>query len=93
MKKLEEAKSQIIALGRCKAAHTIAQASASACSQQYGVSLLSVSVGLDSSNKALVAELANITDQSDFNNQAQDNMLIWLEDNHWLKTTPTAHHE
>jgi hypothetical protein len=49
-------------------------------------------VGLDSRNKALVAALANITDQSDFSNQAQDEMLIWLEDNHWLKTTPTAHH-
>jgi hypothetical protein len=39
MKKFEEAKSKIIALGRCKAARTIAQALASACSQQYGVSL------------------------------------------------------
>jgi len=92
MQKLEEAKQRIIDLGRCKAAYTIAQASASACSQRYGVSLLSLSVGLDSQNKALVAELADITAQLDFSNQAQDEMLAWLERGNWLETTPTIRH-
>lgn len=90
MESLEKAKKTIIKLGGCKAAGTIAHATAAACSQKYGVSLLRISAGLDYSNKQLVLELLDITKQDDFSNSAQDEMLIWLEDNNWLSSTPTA---
>jgi hypothetical protein len=90
MKKLNEAKNTIIKLGGCKSAGTIAHATASACSQKYGVSLLRISVGLDDLNRQLVLDLLDITKQPDFSNRAQDEMLIWLEDNGWLSNTPTS---
>jgi hypothetical protein len=90
MKLLEEVKNTIRELGRCKATGTLAHAAASACSQLYGVSLLRICVGLDHSNKELVLKLFNITNQIDFSNRAQDEMLDWLEVNNWLSSTPTA---
>jgi hypothetical protein len=90
MKLLEEVKSVINRLGRCKAAGTIAHAAASACNQSYGVSLLRICTGLDYSNKKLVLELFNIVNQNDFSNRAQDEMLSWLEKNGWLLRTPTV---
>ena len=88
MESLEKAKKTIIKLGGCKAAGTIAHATAAACSQKYGVSLLRISAGLDHSNKQLVLELLDITKQSDFSNSAQDEMLNWLESEGWLLSTP-----
>jgi len=90
MELLENVQKTIIRLGRCKAAGTLAHASAAACSQNYGVSLLRISTGLDYSNKQLVLELLDITKQDDFSNQAQDEMLDWLEENEWLLRTPTV---
>jgi len=90
MELLEEIKSAITKLGRCKAAGTLAHAAASACSQNYGVSLLRICVGLDYSNKNLILQLFDIANYVDFSNRAQDEMLFWLENNGWLLSTPTA---
>lgn len=90
MELLEEIKSAITKLGRCKAAGTLAHAAASACSQNYGVSLLRICVGLDYSNKNLILKLFDIANYVDFSNRAQDEMLDWLEVNGWLLSTPTA---
>lgn len=89
MELLEKVKKTITSLGGCKAAGTLAHASAAACSQKYGVSLLRISAGLDYSNKQLVLELLDITKQDDFSNLAQDEMLGWLKENKWLLRTPT----
>jgi hypothetical protein len=90
MKSLDKAKQKIAELGKCKAAFTVAQAAASACNQSYGVSLLRISAGLDYQNKKLVAELFNITKQSDYNNADQEEMMCWLSENGWLEHTPKA---
>ena len=88
MKVLDIAKERIIGLGRCKAAYTVAQAAASACSQQYGVSLLRIDIGLDNRNKKLILELMTISKHVDFCNADQEEMLSWLKQNNWLKSTP-----
>ena len=75
--------------GYAKHAGTLAHAVAGACSQKYGVSLLRVSVGLDYDNKQLVLRLLDIIREPDYSNAAQDEMLIWLDNNGWLAKTPT----
>ena len=91
MKLFEETKRTILFLGNyCKATNTIGHAAASACSQLYGVSALRISAGLDYQNKQLVQRLMNITDEPDFSNDAQYEMLNWLEDNGYLVHAPKA---
>lgn len=90
MKSLDKAKQKITEMGKCKAAYTVAHAAASACNQNYGVSLLRISAGLDYNNKKLVAELFNITKQPDYNNADQEEMMNWLSENGWLESTPKA---
>lgn len=88
MKVLDIAKERIIRLGRCKAAYTVAQAAASACSQNYGVSLLRIDVGLDNRNRELILELMTISKQTDYSNAEQGAMLDWLEENNLLCEAP-----
>jgi hypothetical protein len=88
MKLLNSVKQRIIELGGCKAARTLAHATASACNQNYGVSLLSISVGLDLRNTELVLQLLQISKQSDFSNDAQYEMLNWLEEKGHLEQIP-----
>ena len=88
MESLDKAKKMIVKMGKCKAAYTVAHAAASACNQNYGVSLLRISAGLDYQNKELVAELFNITNQADYSNADQDEMMHWLSINGWLESTP-----
>jgi hypothetical protein len=90
MELLNLTKAIIISLGRCKAAFTVSHAAAAACSQKYGVSLLRISAGLDYDNKQLVLRLLDIIREPDYSNAAQDEMLIWLDNNGWLAKTPTV---
>lgn len=92
MQLLIETKKQIKKLGYSKSAGTIAHAAASACSQDFGVSLLRIDVGLDYSNKQLITRLLNITKEPDFNNVSQSLMLDWLENEGWLNKTPKVNH-
>ncbi|VUD48598.1 hypothetical protein TDB9533_01265 [Thalassocella blandensis] len=64
----------------------LANALASACSSAYKVSLLDASVKLDSDNKKLITELANIAQQPDFSNRDQDHALRWLRENGFIDT-------
>lgn len=50
----------------------LAQAMASSCSKNYGVSLLAVSTSLDRKNKELIDRLARITQEADYSNASQD---------------------
>ena len=90
MNLFNELKNIIAQGGYAKHAGTLAHAAAAACSQQYGVSLLRICVGLDYSNKEMVLRLLNITNEPDFSNAAQDEMLRWLDVNGWLAKTPTV---
>ena len=90
MKILDTAKQRIAKLGKSKSAFTIAHAAASACDQSYGVSLLRVAVGLDCQNKKLVQDLLRITEQQDFSNAAQAEMLNWLSERGLLGSAPQA---
>ena len=89
MKLFDETKQVIKSLGHCKAAYTIAWASASACNQRYGISLLRMSIGLDYRNKQLVLRMFNIINEPDFSNKSQDEMLNWLDEGGWLENIPT----
>lgn len=62
----------------------LAIALASACNSQYKISLLDASTKLDNDSKYLVAELANIAQQSDFSNSDQDRALSWLSSNKFI---------
>ena len=88
MNLFNELKNIIAQGGYAKSTGTLAHAAAAACSQKYGVSLLRISAGLDYSNKQIVLRLLNITKEPDFSNAAQDEMLIWLDNNGWLAKTP-----
>lgn len=90
MNLFNELKNIIAQGGYAKSTRTLTHATAAACSQKYGVSLLRISAGLDYSNKKLVLRLLNITKEPDFSNAAQDEMIIWLDNNGWLAKTPTV---
>lgn len=53
----------------------LAAALASACNAHYSVSLLDVSARLDDNGKQLIDRLARITQEPDFSNDAQHQVL------------------
>lgn len=65
--------------------HVLANALASACNSSYGVSLLDASVRLDGENKQLFNRLANIRQEPDYSNAAQDQALRWLRKNKFIQ--------
>ena len=65
--------------------YVMANALASACNTNYGVSLLDASVRLDGENKQLFNRLANIREEPDYCNDAQANALTWLLKNKYIK--------
>lgn len=96
MQLLNEVKAKIQYLHTCTAAYLLAHAAWSACDHRKlpGPSTLQISAALDHSNKHLIAELQRITDQPDYSNRDQAEMLCWLHDNGYsgyvakqLKTT------
>jgi len=93
---LEEVKAKIIYLSSCTAAYLLAHAAWSACDHRKlpGPSVLQLSAALDHSNKELINQLQRITDQPDYSNRDQAEMLRWLNDHGYtayiakqLKTT------
>lgn len=66
-------------------AEIISQASLSACSKGYGVNLCEISHKLDMSNKMLIVRLMSITQEPDFDNNDQSEMMDWLGKNGWEK--------
>jgi hypothetical protein len=63
----------------------LANALASACNSDYGVSLLDASVRLDAQNKQLFNRLANIRQEPDYSNADQSEALQWLRKNKFIK--------
>ncbi|MGE6266413.1 hypothetical protein ACLH0O_05195 [Aeromonas media] len=53
----------------------LAAALASVCNSHYVVSLLDVSAGFDDNGRRLVDRLARITQEPDYSNDAQDQLL------------------
>jgi len=82
---LESIKSTLIEHPYSSSSKLLAQAAASACSEDYGVNLCQASYKLDRDNKRRLWELMNITLQPDFSNKAQYEMLQWLKKEGWLK--------
>ncbi len=67
-----------------RSSEILAEALAAACSERYGVSLLSISARLDQKNKELIARLANVTAEPDYSNVAQTAALNWLKEQPYL---------
>ena len=85
MESLESIKSILIEHRYSSSSKLLVQATASACSEEYGVNLCQASYKLDRDNKKRLWELMNITLQPDFSNKAQYEMLQWLKKEGWLK--------
>lgn len=80
MQVLEQVKGRINTLQTCDAAYILAHAAWSACDHRMppGPCAMEVSSKLDSNNRELVFQLQQITNQPDFSNSDQAEMLRWL---------------
>ncbi len=84
MQLIDEVIETIKDLHYCGGAYVLAEALASACSSQYKISCLDVSVNLDAGNKAFVIRLMQITREPDYSNSSQDSALSWLSKNKYI---------
>lgn len=84
MRIFEQIKAIIEEHPHSSSSYLLAQALASACNYNNGVSLLAASVKLDSTSKALFLELASVTDHADYRNSDQDDLLRWLRERKFI---------